>query len=322
MSSPSLSIVVIVHRMKREIERTLHGLSPDYQTGVSEDRYEVIVVENGVQELTPEWVAGFGQNFRYHFHATQSISPAAAVNVGVRSARAENVAIIVDGARVPTPGLIARTLVPMRGMGSCFVGALAWQLGPDVQWRAMMNGYDQAVEDGLLDDIDWPADCYRLFEIATIAPSSDRGLLGGLPTELSWLALPVTAFERLGGFDESFQSAGGGLVCHDFLRRLCELDELTPVMLLGEGTFHQIHGGAMTGRTGDDRARVWKEFRDEYARLRGREYVHEKLPDCMYFGSVPKHAEQFLAWRLEASKEAAEKKAAQSHRKSSAVKAT
>ncbi len=307
MSIPRLSIIVIVHKMQREIKRTLHALSANYQKGVSENEYEVIAVENGIQELAPEWVASFGDNFRYHFHATESISPAAAVNVGARMARAADLAIIVDGARIPTPGLVARTLVTLGGIDPCFVGALAWQLGPDVQWRAMMNGYDQGVEDGLLDDIEWPADGYRLYEIATIAPSSNCGLLGGLPPELSWVALPVASFEEIGGFEEKFQSAGGGLVNHDFLRRLCAVQKLTPVMLLGEGTFHQIHGGAMTGRTGDDRARVWREFKDEYAHLRGREYEHEKLRDCFYFGSVPRQAERFLAWRIKAEKVSAAK---------------
>lgn len=293
MTRPRLSIILIVHKMMREARRTLLAFSTAYQTGVSEDSYEVIVVESGVQELSSDWVQSFGQNFHYHFHSTDSVSPVGAVNVGVRMTRGENIALVVDGARMPTPGLVARTLGALASSGSCFVGALSWHLGPDVQWKASMHGYDQTVEDDLLDSISWPEDGYRLFEISTIAPSSKCGFLNGLPTELSWVALPRDTMEHLGGYDEGFQSPGGGLVNHDFLRRLCSLQMLTPVMLLGEGVFHQFHGGAFTSSSGEKRARINSAFRAEYERLRGCKFKSESLPECLYFGSMPQQAKRF-----------------------------
>lgn len=182
MTLPRLSIIVIIHKMTREVRRTLHAFSTAYQTGARENSYEVIVVENGVQELTSDWVQSFGKNFRYHFHSTDSVSPAAAVNVGIRMARGDNIAIVVDGARIPTPGIVAKTQQAMDGAGPCFVGSLSRHLGPDVHWKASMEGYDQTVEDALLDSINWPEDGYRLFEISTIAPSSKCGFLNGLPS--------------------------------------------------------------------------------------------------------------------------------------------
>lgn len=294
MTLPKLSIIVIVHKMTREARRTLHAFSAAYQMGVPEDMYEVIVVENGVQELTSDWVQSVGKNFRYHFHPTKSVSPVAAVNLGVRMARGDTVAVVVDGARIPTPGLVARTLQAMASFGPCFVGSLAWHLGPDVQWKAAMNGYDQTAEDALLDGIKWPEDGYRLFEISTIAPSSRFGFVNGLPAELSWVALSKDTFQNLGGYDEGFQTPGGGFVNHDFLRRLCSRQDLTPVMLLGEGVFHQFHGGAMTSKNGEDRARVSTAFMAEYERLRGRKFSLEALPDCLYFGPMPHQAKRFV----------------------------
>ena len=52
-------------------------------------------------------------------------------------------------------------------------------------------------------------------------------------------------------------------------------------MLLGEGTFHQIHGGAATsGRFG------WQEMHDEYVALRGCEYQAPRN-EPVYVGRVP-----------------------------------
>ncbi len=41
-----LSIVVVVHNMPEQASKTLHSLSSHYQRDVSEEEYEVIVVEN------------------------------------------------------------------------------------------------------------------------------------------------------------------------------------------------------------------------------------------------------------------------------------
>ena len=43
---PRLSVVVIVHKMPGQAERTLASLGPAYQRGVDPADYEVIVVEN------------------------------------------------------------------------------------------------------------------------------------------------------------------------------------------------------------------------------------------------------------------------------------
>jgi hypothetical protein len=289
---PRLSIVVIFHKMEREAKRTLFAFSDAFQQGVDASHYEVIAVENGTQTLDPDWVKGHGPNFRYHFHETTSPSPAAAVNVGAAMARGAFLALIVDGARIPSPGLVASTLAASRAFRPCFVSALAWHLGPDVQAKSQKAGYDQAAEDTLLDSIDWKANGYRMFDIAAQAPSSRDGILNGLPYECSWLALPKSRFDRLGGYDEAFQSPGGGLMNHDFLRRLSALPNLSPVQLLGEGTFHQIHGGATTGETGT--APVMPVFRAEYRRLRGAEFSRIELRDPYYLGKIPPNARRFV----------------------------
>ena len=46
----TLSVVLVVHDMARELPRTLRSLSPRYQVGLAADDYEVIVVDNGSVE--------------------------------------------------------------------------------------------------------------------------------------------------------------------------------------------------------------------------------------------------------------------------------
>ena len=103
---------------------------------------------------------------------------------------------------------------------------------------------------------------YRLFELSTLAGSSGRGWFGPLG-ESNALFMQAALWAELGGLDEEFALPGGGLVNHDLLRRACELPGAELIVLLGEGTFHQIHGGAATsGRY------TREEAGDEYERAR------------------------------------------------------
>ncbi len=287
-----LSIIVIFHNMRREAARTLHSLSPAYQQDVSADDYEVIAIDNGSDTpLDPASVTGFGANFRYLSHATSSISPAEAMNIGAGMATAGNLAFIVDGARMASPGLIRKTLDALRLHQTSFVTGLAWHLGPDIQNRSMLKGYDQAREDLLLDTINWPERGYDLFTIACLAPSSRHGFLGDIPPECSWLALPRDLFDALGGYETRFQSGGGGLVNHDLRNRAMDHPDLRPVLLLGEGVFHQFHGGIATNVALDHHPVV--QFKAEYHDIRGTEYSAHPSPEVTYYGSLPPQARRF-----------------------------
>ena len=288
-----LSIVVIFHDMQREARRTLHSLSPDYQRGVDPAAYEVIAIDNGsAAPLDAEAVRSHGPQFRYHFHATDAVSPVEAVNLGVEMARGEFVAVIVDGARMATPGLVAASLKGLLLGRDPAVCALSWHLGPDVQNKTMLDGYDQQAEDELLDSIGWPEDGYRLFDISTLAQSSGMGFLGGMPNELSWICLRRDTFDALGGFDERFRTPGGGLVNHEFRNRLMTRPGITPVLLLGEGVFHQFHGGVATNVPMD--RHPMHDFRAEYGEIVGEPFKPEPTPPVIYFGKMPTAARRFI----------------------------
>src|SRR5262249_2751390 len=174
--TPEISVVMVVYRMRREAPRTLHSLSTRCQKGVRNDQYEVIVVENPSDEtLSAQDVESFGPQYRYVVNPHASPSPARAINLGARLARGRTLMLLIDGARILSPGILRRTLTALRLCDRPIVATLAWHLGPDSQARSIPQGYGQQVEDEMLAKSGWEADGYRLFKIAALAASSERG---------------------------------------------------------------------------------------------------------------------------------------------------
>jgi hypothetical protein len=281
--------------MRREARRTLHSLSAAYQTGVDSSEYEVIAIDNGsALPLSEQEVQSHGPNFQYHFFSTDSVSPVDAVNAGVKMATGEYISVIVDGARMTTPGLVWSTLKGLQLFPEPFVCALSWHLGPDIQGMSMQKGYDQDEEDQLLASIKWPEDGYRLFKISTIAPSSKFGFMGDVPPECSWFAMPRTLFLEIGGFEARFRSPGGGFVNHDFRDRVLSRSTIAPVVLLGEGVFHQFHGGIATNVKTQELPVTLKLFQDERGAIREKNQFPRASPPAVFFGRLPEQAARFL----------------------------
>lgn len=267
---PVLSVVVVFYDMRREAERTLYSLTPAYQRGVSAWEYEVIAVDNGSRyPLDSAEVRRFGPQFRHQFYPTDSLSPCAALNVMVRSARGCYVMCCIDGARILSPGILRRTLDILPLFAHPVVYTLGMHLGRELQNRAMLNGYNQQVEDALLDSVDWRSNGYRLFGISCLAASSRHGPLGPIG-ESNSLTLRKTDYLTLGGYDERFQTPGGGYCNPDFFNRLHEEARFQPMCLLGEATFHQFHGGAATNVPPDQHP--GPIMAKEYRAIRGRDF--------------------------------------------------
>jgi glycosyltransferase involved in cell wall biosynthesis len=289
-----LSIIVILHNMRREAVRTLRSLSRELQHGLGGINYQIIAIDNGSSlPLEPADIEPFRDNVTHIFLQTDSVSPVGAVNLGAQIAKGEHVAVIVDGARMASPGLISASLLGTRLATNPFVFALSWHLGPKIQNISMLEGYDQAVEDAFLESIAWPDDGYRLFEISTIAPSSEGGFLAGVPPECSWFCMKRSTFLEMGGFEPGFASPGGGLVNHDFRNRVLDIPGIMPVGVLGEGVFHQFHGGVATNVPLVEHP--WERFDVEYKRLRGASFAPIQGPEPLYVGRMCEQARRVLA---------------------------
>jgi glycosyltransferase involved in cell wall biosynthesis len=278
--APDLSVVVIGYRMQRELPRTLRSLSPAMQRGIKADQYEIILIDNGSPEPMPlDKFPTYGAQISCHYISNASVSPAAAANFGLKQARGRIIGMMVDGARLASPGLLATALLAEKLDDRPIISSLGFHLGFARQMESVSNGYDQAAEDALLDEANWTEDGYRLFDIASLAGSSEGGFF--LPTgESNALFLPRRLWRELGGLDEQFQSPGGGYVNLDAYRRACELPHCRLIVMLGEGTFHQVHGGVATNATTPDRHR---EFDEEYVRLRRKAFDFPRR-ETIYLG--------------------------------------
>lgn len=101
-----------------------------------------------------------------------------------------------------------------------------------------------------------------------------------------------TQFRAMGGFDTRFTTPGGGLVNHDFLKRTAVDPDTRFVVLLGEGSFHQVHGGIATNCS--PKARPIETFQAEYEAIYGMRYTRPDLPEPFYFGNLARHTMRFI----------------------------
>jgi hypothetical protein len=288
----ALSVVVVAHDMARELPRTLRSLSTPYQRHLAADEYEVIVVDNGSPQPIDARVGRTdGGPFRSHRIWPAPASPAHAANVGIAQASAELVGLVIDGARIASPGLLAGARAAARLAPRAVLTAPAWHLG-QAPADGRRSTVDRRAEDELLARVDWERDGYDLFSVSTPAPSSGRGLFGPMG-ESSSLFLDRLLWDELGGLDERFALPGGGLVNHDLYRRACSLEDAHLVVLLGEGTFHQAHGGASTsGRV--TRSQMW----DEYEAIRGQPHQPPRNV-ATFVGQVPRQYMAYLQGSVE-----------------------
>ena len=110
-ATPKVSVIVIAYRMATQLENTLLTLAPEYQRGVCAEDYEVIVLENSSSENLPQdKVAALPDNFRYVLREETAVTPVYAVNEGFDLARAPLICLMIDGARMVSPGIISTAL--------------------------------------------------------------------------------------------------------------------------------------------------------------------------------------------------------------------
>ena len=106
------------------------------------------------------------------------------------------------------------------------VATQQWYLGPGQQGDAMDDGYDQAYEDRLFEEIAGPTDGYRLFEIGNFWATATGSTGCGRATACSCRG---QLLEQVGGFDERFTVAGGGYANLELYERLGTSPDITVV---------------------------------------------------------------------------------------------
>ena len=298
-ATKDLSVVVVVHNMRREASRTLHSLSRSYQQGIDDLDYEVVVVENGSEpelRLGQEFVSSFGGEFRYiDLGEDAAPSPAPAANRGMVASSGRAVALMIDGAHMLTPGVLRLAMLGLSTYEPAIVTVKQWYVGPGQQPQAVAGGYDTEIEDLLFAEIDWPTDGYRLFEIGHFI--GDRDWFDG-EWESNCIFVPRALLEQVGGMDESFSAPGGGFVNLDFFERMVGSPGVSLVTVLGEGSFHQVHGGTTTNVAEPEE--LIRSYDDQYEELRGHRF-QVPIQEARYVGSLPPPARRTKARLMNSS---------------------
>ena len=295
LRQPEVSVVVVVHNMAREAPRTLHSLSAAYQRHIAADEYEVIVVDNGSSPpLDPKVLDDLAGNFRLIRLDPAPPSPARAINRGLAEARGDVIGVMIDGARIVTPGLLHFARAGVRLYPRAVVATLGWYLGLDQQKWSIEGGYNRDREDAMLASIAWPQDGYRLFEIGAFDESSIDGWFGSI-NESNGLFLSRNSWDRLGGVDERFDAPGGGFLNLDTLIQAFALPDSKFVILLGEATFHQLHGGIATNSNYRTFPQTVAKWRAQYEAIRGKPWNTPVPPSRSFLGVLPQAALAYFA---------------------------
>lgn len=265
-----LSVILIAYDMAREIPRTLQSLARDYQQGADELDYEVLLVDNGSPEPLME------AHFTHIDVPLQVLridnahpSPAAAINLAAGRARGDVICLMIDGAHLLTPGVFGLMQRAFRAFDEPVVATRYFFMGPDEQNTSIAAGYDKAEEDRLLQVIDWPRDGYRLFEVgAPLRAGANKITWISKMFESNCLFMHRALFDAINGADERFDLPGGGFLNLDLYKRACDAPGAVPVQLIGEGSFHQLHGGTTTNVSMAQRRAQTEIYRQQYVAIR------------------------------------------------------
>jgi hypothetical protein len=281
---PELSVILISHSMRREIPRSVASFSVPYQRNVRREQYEVILVDNGSEcPWVPNDFTNEEVDLRVLNLGEEALpSPARAANRGIVAARAPLIGVLVDGARLASPGLVDAVLRAARLYPRPVIATAGFRLGLEHQASSVGKSYTQDTEDRLLASIAWPADGYRLLDISVSEGSCPDGWFQPL-AESSAVFLTAELWKELDGFDEILP--GRGPVNLDLYQRALELSDTQLIQIVGEGTFQQFHGACFS-QPEENRSAEWAE---DYRRVRGRDYTARRPVSAVYFASVGFH---------------------------------
>lgn len=296
---PRISVLVIVFDMPHQAMNTVRSLSVRHQKNVREEDYEILVVENESERmLNAEAVCALGGNVRYVRRQEVGISPAPAINEGLSQVRAPVVGLLIDGARMVTPRVIEYALMAHAVAPDALTAVPGYFIGPCEHQCAAEHGYTETDEAELMRRIRWQENPYRLFDVCTMSAANPRGIFVPF-VESNCFFTSRANFDRVGGADERFNLAGGGALNMYLFRRIGLLPECSHfVVLPGEGSFHQLHGGVTTSAV-DKREILLQSFSEQLNRIYGSEHFRSLMREPMLLGAVGSKAQRFLRYASE-----------------------
>ncbi|MEP1471062.1 MAG: glycosyltransferase [Halieaceae bacterium] len=295
--TPKVSVIVIAYRMAAQLQNTLYTLTADYQDGVSEDDYEVIVMENSSDDnLTAEQIDNLAANFHYTLREERAATPVFAVNEAFKKCRAPFICLMIDGARMVSPGIIKNAIMAYAISPNTILAVPGYHLGQDEQHMVEGVSDQFAYEQNLLASIDWRHNGYELFGIATFSGANRRGYLQPI-MECNCLFASAANFQSIGYANTEFTLPGGGSINLHMYRSLGMLPDTTLLVTPGEGSFHQFHGGVTTSSYSEREAEIERHRVQLHSYWPGGFHSLRREPTLL--GSVSPQAQPFLALSLE-----------------------
>ncbi len=86
--------------------------------------------------------------------------------------------------------------------------------------------------------------------------------------------------------DERFDYPGGGFINLDIFSRAIDAPGVTAAQLIGEGCFHQLHGGTTTNVSMEQRNLSLDKYRQQFEEIRGHGDIITKKT-FYYMGHLP-----------------------------------
>ena len=182
---PQVSVVIPTYNRARLVERAVRSALDQDPAAL-----EILVVDDGSTDETPEVLASFGERVRVHRQDNAGVG--AARNAGVQRARGELIGFL-DADDALLPGALGRGLAAIeRGADAVVFSARRTSLGRDT---------------GIVLTKRLPGRRYTLPGL--LGPDEGHAVPCGL--------FPRKLLEQLGGFDETFACAENYLFAEDYL---------------------------------------------------------------------------------------------------------
>ncbi len=261
-----ISFVIVAYNIPKQLVRTLTSCTPFYQD-IEPSRLEIIIIDNGSDvPLELSDFKGFPRVSRV-IRVDGRPSPVFGLNLGIAEAKFSNIALMIDGAHMLTPGVVKNARSVLEFMRRPVINVPQYILGAASQnLRSINNAYEQETED--LKDLGWPLNGYALLDYAVIAGENpNKQYLDAIETNCLITTKEVLA--ECGGYDEGFDEAGAGLANIEIFNRLCHDPMNQYVTLPGEGSFHQDHGGTTTSLSSEERDKLVKTYYEKYKSVTG-----------------------------------------------------
>jgi len=266
-----LSIILAYFDIPEQIERTLVSCSPAYQ-GADSGQIEVIVVDNGSPQPFPQLLRKDYPVISKVVRVDGRPSPVTALNQAVAEARFSNVAFMIDGAHILSPGVFRYAKQACRLFRNPVIGVPQYVLGSVTQNLVSDHAGAFKREQKILDRLSWPDNGYALFRHATMPGERiNKNFISAI--ESNCLITTKAVLDQHGGYDERFDEPGAGLANIELYMRLIHQHDVDYVMLAGEGTFHQDHGGVTTGANVEQRERKVERYRQRFQEVTGSETI-------------------------------------------------